>query len=204
MSSFKDEIRLAESHLNRDLPKPGTVALAVVAFVLLVITKAASANCSLPIKNVQFSGTFSLKSSPQKKPLRFVIGEPAGAGSGSSVAQIWSGDRCQATCSSIDIEKGEMALPISLDLQCRGEDLGGALSAHVAVLWDHGADHTTVLRFGSWLEGYEQAAMKVEVDHFNSPTAVSVASRSVPRLVPRKRKMLAFRAPGLEPPPIEH
>lgn len=102
------------------------------------------------------------------EPLRFVIGEAEGGTKGSAVAQIWAGNHCQASCSSIQFEKGDLSMPISLDLQCRGEELG-ALSAHVALLWAQGNNTSTQLRFGSWVEGYEQAALKVEVDRFSTP-----------------------------------
>jgi hypothetical protein len=176
---------------DADAVHPKTAALAVAAFLLLVITKTANASivpaalapealtpdsCSVQLKTVQFSGTFNLKSphAPGTQALRFVIGTPENDKSGMAVAQIWSGTRCQASCSSVDMEKGDLSMPISLDLQCHGEALG-PLSAHVAVLWDHGADHSTLVRFGSWLEGYEQASMKVEVDHFNTLSVASVS-----------------------------
>jgi hypothetical protein len=117
-----------------------------------------------------------------------VIGSPDSGSSGTSsstaVAQIWSGKRCQASCSSIDLGLApknpspgavrgalyaeDLSMPISLDLQCRGEELG-ALSARVAVLWGQGTQSQTQLRFGSWVDGYEQAALKVEVDRFSAP-----------------------------------
>ncbi len=182
----KHEISRAEFHLNetdRESPHSKTVALAVAAFLLLVITKAANASivppaltpealtpdsCSVQLKTVQFSGTFNLKSarSSNTQALRFVIGTPENDKNGTAVAQIWSGKRCQASCSAIeygDMEKGDL----------------------VAVLWDHGADHSTLVRFGSWLEGYEQALMKVEVDHFNTLSVASRADLNMPTDVPK-------------------
>jgi hypothetical protein len=133
----------------------------------------------MKLKTLQFAGTFDWKNAHTGKSekLKFVIGTPEHSEKGTSVAQIWAGKQCQASCSSVDLgaasgakafAKDELSLPISLDLQCRGEELG-ALSARVAVLWGHGSRSETTLRFGSWVDGYEQAALKVEVDHFNAP-----------------------------------
>jgi hypothetical protein len=148
--------------------------------------------CSMSLKTLQFAGTFDWKNAHTGKTekLRFMIGTPEkGAAKGTSVAQIWSGKHCQASCSSIDIvgrpgalEMDEASIPISLDLQCRGEALG-ALAARVAVLWSHGSQPTTTLRFGSWVDGYEQAALKVEVDRFNSKAlSWNTPTQAAPRL----------------------
>ena len=204
-----EEVARVESLLDSGAPTPRTVALAVLAFALLVVTKTAGASvaplaapvpaplldsCTKHLKDVQFSGTFKLKSAASEaKPMRFVIGVPEDATPGSAVAQIWSGDSCKATCSSIDFEKGGASLPISLDLQCHGAELG-ALSTHVAVLWDHGPTPTTQLRFGTWLDGYEQAAVRVQVDRFNPTFVATRGDLNMP--APGKRKALAFRAPG--------
>jgi hypothetical protein len=142
--------------------------------------------CSMRLKSLQFAGTFDWKNTRTGKveKLRFVIGTPAQGAGGTpaqgaattSVAQIWSGKQCQASCSSVDFGKStppgalqtdELSMPISLDMQCRGEELG-ALAARVAVLWNHGSKGATTLRFGSWVDGYEQAALKIEVDHFSA------------------------------------
>lgn len=160
------------------------IALSIGSAALLTLSSAVQAaptpdSCSMKLKTLQFAGTFDWKNTKNGRleKLRFVIGSPEHGEKGTSVAQIWAGKQCQASCSSVDLgaapgtqalEKDELSLPISLDLQCRGEELG-ALSARVAVLWGHGSKSETTLRFGSWVDGYEQAALKVEVDHFNAP-----------------------------------
>lgn len=148
----------------------------LIALTFSTVAQAAptptSDTCSMKLKTLQFAGTFDWKSGSSGKieKRRFVIGTPAHGAVGTSVAQIWAGNHCQASCSSVDLGAGVtgFSLPISLDLQCRGEELG-ALSARVAVLWSHGSKSETMLRFGSWVDGYEQAALRVELDQFNAP-----------------------------------
>jgi hypothetical protein len=207
--SLDQEIHRVEFHLRRREPHPVLVAIALGLLMVLVAGKDANAGvvpameiasetqdrCATQIESIQFAGTFSLKSASanKNKPLRFVIGFPAESNGDQAIAQIWSGSHCQATCSSLTLEKGDLSMPLSLDLQCRGGELG-PLSAHVAVLWDHGPKPSTLLRFGTWLEGYEQASIKVEVDRFNS---TNVAERVDTSVRPRKRKILAYRVPGV-------
>src|SRR4051812_24789471 len=96
------------------------IILTIGSALLLALTLAPAANaaliapapvaapddaCSMKLKTLQFAGTFDWKNARTGKTekLRFVIGTPAqsaaGTTRGASVAQIWSGKQCQASCS---------------------------------------------------------------------------------------------------------
>jgi hypothetical protein len=91
------------------------------------------------------------------------------------VAKIMNGQRVEAVCSIQGFESymhGHTLLASSIDLSCKGTALG-ALAAPATVYFPEKLDganskstsrNQPVLRFGTWLQGYQQAVLKTEFD----------------------------------------
>lgn len=82
-------------------------------------------------------------------------------------ARIMNGEQVEATCRAdnlevVSSESGAPKVATSMDLTCHSTSLG-ALGAPATVFFQAGSQ-TPVLRFGSWLQGYEQAYLRVEKD----------------------------------------
>lgn len=87
------------------------------------------------------------------------------------VAKIMNGQRVEAICSIQGVE-GNGTLASSVDMSCKGTALG-ALAAPATVYFPEKLDganakstsrNMPVLRFGTWLQGYQQAVLKTEFD----------------------------------------
>jgi hypothetical protein len=87
------------------------------------------------------------------------------------VAKITNGQRVEAICSIQGVESymcGQTLLASSIDLSCKGTSLG-ALAAPATVYFkdansESSSRNQPVLRFGTWLQGYQQAVLKTEFD----------------------------------------
>jgi hypothetical protein len=187
---MEEESKRAEYHLNQGVPGPRTLALMVGALVLLLAKTAGAAppsGCDTPLKSVRYAAHFEWpQAGPgEKNSLQLLIGSRESSKTGETVAQIWSGNQCQLSCLSTQLD------PTALELKCRSAQLG-MLTTSATVLWNRDAKpgHEATLRFGTWLEGYEQAPLRVEIDHF-----FEIANPRTGRL--------ASRAPGLSPAKME-
>jgi len=78
-------------------------------------------------------------------------------------AQITSSDQCEAICSVEQKSLGKRAFPEAVPMRCQSPRLG-ALQTPVTLLWPPGKSQKPVLRFGTWLGGYQQTALLVELD----------------------------------------
>lgn len=85
-------------------------------------------------------------------------------------ARIMNHGTCEAICraDNLEVVSNEPGMPsvaTSMDLTCHSSSLG-ALGAPATVFFQSGQNgtQTPVLRFGSWLQGYEQAYLKVQTD----------------------------------------
>src|SRR5262249_46212887 len=134
-------------------------------------------NCPGSFSEVQFSAKFTwahwepteagMKTSGS--PLEIRIGKVAGEKS-KTLAQIYSqnGGQSQAVSEMKAFEKKGAFTPGVMDLAC--ESVGfGALSAPAALVWANDEGTAPSLRFGSWLNGYKQASLTIEIDHFSQP-----------------------------------
>jgi hypothetical protein len=117
------------------------------------------------------------------------------ASDGRVFGQIRSGEgtdgACQAVCRSKRMEKNG-PLPVAMDLECRSASLG-SLSSTATLLWGRGRSMSKMptLRFGTWLHGFEQVPLKVEVDQFSVPGR-QLANRA-PAVLPSKARSMAAR-----------
>lgn len=100
-------------------------------------------------------------------------------------AQILQGNRCVAFCTVQTRAKNkgaknapgsglsgrklaETQFPEAVDLECRATDLSGMVTpASLIFRTEQGAGKTPILRFGSWVNGYQETELKVQVDQLS-------------------------------------
>ncbi|MFL5813363.1 MAG: hypothetical protein ACJ763_07270 [Bdellovibrionia bacterium] len=98
------------------------------------------------------------------------------------VAKIVNGKRVEALCSIQNVEgytrhqktreareaRGNALLASSVDMSCKGTSLGALAAPATLYFSDVNAESTSrnkpILRFGTWLQGYQQAVLKTEFD----------------------------------------
>jgi hypothetical protein len=97
------------------------------------------------------------------------------------VAKIMNGKRVEALCSIQYVEgrtrqqtretretRGNALLASSVDMSCKGAALGALAAPATVYFRDPYSESTSrnkpVLRFGTWLQGYQQAVLKTEFD----------------------------------------
>lgn len=205
-SAALSEISRAEKHLNektwmtrvtRALGLTGAAILAGIATLFLTSAggwastrpyqSGNGAECQRPLKEPAYLATFEMADSSAGKAerRRLVVAETEGR---KLIAQIWSGNSCQATCRALSFEKGKASSPVALHLECQSAQLS-SLTASATLLWGRGRSLSKVptLRFGTWLQGYRQAVLEVELDRFSSPRG------SLPRI----GKRMADRSPAV-------
>lgn len=115
----------------------------------------------------------SANSANSNKALRLVISKnkKPGFNDPKLVAKIMDGQRIEAICSVQSLETyraGKSLLASSVDMSCKGTTLG-ALAAPATVFFRNVNSKSTsrgaaVLRFGTWLQGYQQAVLTTEFD----------------------------------------
>lgn len=140
------------------------VGLGALILMATQLAFAESPTCGKVVGKVLFSAHFDWKSpAGVSKGLRLVIARNAKPGFKDSkfIAQIMNGDECQAVCRTETVDVASA----SLDLSCRSAAFG-ALAAPATVFFHNtGAGHkSSVLRFGTWLQGYEQTILNTELD----------------------------------------
>ncbi len=144
--------------------------------------------CDIPLQHLDYSATFFWKGEEKGlRPMRIQIGlTPRHDGGSSKVALISSRDSrgsvpgCYAICATRALERrGSNAAPARLELSCRSEGIAG-LNSPAALIWspDEGS---SAIRLGTWAEGYQEAALRVELDSYSpSPMLRQVAARERP------------------------
>lgn len=172
-------------------PLAAGILLAAVVFTLLP-RKASATECSgAPMGKRWFQAEFSWKGKDRpvsktavlpQESLQLTIARPAGSAFGApDVAQIWSPKGgCQAVCESLGLERDESGKPSFLKLNCKAPHLK-LLTVPVTVFWPaYGTEaHSSnrqdpmVIRFGSWLEGFEQTSLQVSYDRADRTAAQS-------------------------------
>lgn len=125
--------------------------------------------CPKQIKDLTYSASFVYDSTP----LKVRLGK--GANKSEFIAQIWNkAGHCEAVCRVKVWDKITPGQPNSLDLDCASTNLG-ALTTPATIFWSIRTGQPAI-RFGTWLNGYKQADLKVEVDHFNRPSVLAKRS----------------------------
>lgn len=110
---------------------------------------------------LQYLASFELKGEPgRKSALELRVGKGSSKG---WIAEIVSDNNCEAVCYSKEVEKNEAQELESLDMKCKSKGID-ALSAPATLLLSTGRGKAPVLRFGSWLEGYREAMLQVQLD----------------------------------------
>jgi hypothetical protein len=126
-----------------------------LGFLLTVATTASAWGADQPI--------FSARFRTQKSSLTLVILR-------SKKAEIRNGKLLEATCSISRLERLDNKSNV-IDMKCRSARLG-ALVSPVSVFFSPAEsinrtpaiEHPAFVRFGSWLQGYQQAILTVDMD----------------------------------------
>ena len=147
------------------------VALGLLIAVVLIPSSGSSATvpaasgCGSSLKDVHYSAIFEFKT-----PLRIKIGNQ-GKQIVATISDVKSGT-CQAVCEGkfFRQEGGfeSPLMPVSMQLSCNGSQFQ-LLSSPVTLFWASAFQAQPELRFGTWINGYEQVALNVEYDAWSKP-----------------------------------
>ena len=155
--------------LNRELVAQVIVALVTMMGVGLIVSfpalALASESCGSKLGHVEYKAAFDwMGTSVVPKTMQLRIGAIEGRPE-MLVAQIVDGSECQAVCQIKAIERSNLMAPVSMDLDCRGNKLN-PLAAPATLFWAYGEELQPTIRFGTWLNGYQEASLRVEMDGY--------------------------------------
>ncbi len=150
------------------------VRIGLGALFLSTIPMAEGATAEKPFFTASFkwnNGTSNSVASSNTLRLVILKNKKPGFNDPKLIAKIMSGDRVEAICGIQSLETyraGKSLLPSSIDMSCKGTTLG-ALAAPATVFFRNSNSQSTshgaaVLRFGTWLQGYQQAVLTTEFD----------------------------------------
>jgi hypothetical protein len=177
----RDGIHWAEGLLERQSVSQTKILklirLAAGVFFLATVPLAEGATvsaCGKATGETLYSAIFKWSSEAQSgKTMKIIIAKAKKPGFKDSkiVAKILNGKSCEAVCNVEKLETfgSEKSLKAaSVDMNCKSAALG-ALAAPATVFFQNESDPSlgepkSVLRFGTWLQGYEQASLTTEVD----------------------------------------
>ncbi len=172
---FKSDTHKADYYLGQSHPFSWVwIFLAVTAGILLIPSSQAAlkknVSCPMPMSKVSYSASFQWIQPGTGKPQSHKLVVGAQGSSGELSAQIWTGNQCEAICQPQSFDQDGPMSPIAMQMNCRGARLG-SFTTTATLLWGRGQtmSRTPTLRFGTWLNGYEQAPLLVEVDQFSLP-----------------------------------
>ncbi len=160
------------------------LALGIVSTFVLPFSAAAADSCASKMDQVLYQASFSWNqldsvegaTVQQKKgsKMKVVVGTLV-AGSRAPMAQIWSDGSCQAVCKLKSLEKEGVLQPIALEMDCQGVGFS-PLAMNASLLWGGTSSRfqaeKPTIRFGTWLQGYQQAELEVQVDLYSTPGRV--------------------------------
>lgn len=166
--------------LNSELLAKVIVALVTAMGVGIIVAfpaLALASTCGSKLEHVEYKADFDwMGSSVVPKAMQLRIGSLEGRPN-EKVAQIATGGECQAVCRIEAFEKSNLQMPVSMDLDCRGNRLN-PLAAPATLFFARGEELQPTIRFGTWLNGYQEAALRVDVDRYSG----DVAARSLAQL----------------------
>jgi hypothetical protein len=181
---------------GRALPH-GWWVLPLLALALLVVTRPArAAECGTKFERLLYVADFR---APLDEPVVAAadaadLSLRVGTDAQGQTRALISGRRdgtCRATCRVKGLERDARNRPISLDMECRDAGLR-ALRVPATLIWAEGSALAwPSLRFGSWLQGYQHARLRVTLDRYGS---------TPPRLAPKSTGPTATRARLGKPP----
>lgn len=117
-------------------------------------------SCARSLDRLYYSAVF--ESPTTAEPMRVQVGRSQEE----TVALISSQDSCHASCKVVRLEKQGPRQPSALVMKCRSQRLA-ALTTPVALLWSESDRPSPEIRFGSWLTGYQQARLRIELDRYS-------------------------------------
>ena len=121
-------------------------------------------NCATKLKEVLYSARFNWESST---PMQIRVGT-TNTPSSEVMAIISSETGCQAICQFKDFVKNSVDSPVALSLTCRGAHFG-ALTTPATVLWSSYEFPKPTLRTGTWVSGFQNVGLRVELDRYSQP-----------------------------------
>jgi hypothetical protein len=80
-------------------------------------------------------------------------------------AQIETAGTPWVNCDLQHLEKDKRGKPLALEMSCKNIELE-SFTTTATVLWNH-AGKSATLRFGTWLQGYQQMPLTVETDGYS-------------------------------------
>ncbi len=149
------------------------VALTVVwlsAYAAVAATTSETAPCSIQLKEVLYSAQFDWSAQLNQgvsTPMQIQIGTQSHP-QGDAWAVITGPRGCQAICRMKEFVKNSVESPIALSMSCQGEGFG-VLTTPATLLWTSYDFPKPTLRFGSWVNGYQSVALRVEFDRYSLP-----------------------------------
>lgn len=114
-------------------------------------------SCGKAFTQVNYSASFQWKSPEgETHPMRILIGNSAARTTSAKIMNEASGE-CRAVC-ELGRKSGRLhaGMPDAIELTCRAPVLG-SLETPTVLLENR-------IRFGSWLKGYHEAALRVDLD----------------------------------------
>lgn len=137
----------------------------------------------LPMSRANADVAYSARFTFQKEPMKLVIHREA---SGSSAQILTAAGAVQARCKFKNVERDESQKPVVVDMECKSAQFS-PLVRQASLFWPNGAGSSSpALRFGTWLEGYEQVRLSVDVDRYSRVVnrAPSVVNKQSSRFKP--------------------
>lgn len=154
----------------------------VIAGLILTRTafSAPRSACPVEFKDLSFSAEFNWAqwNGRGQMPMKVQFGSRrAATGHGTRlVARVLGASGCQAVCEVLSFQKSSTGAPVSAELACRSPGFH-ALTSSVTVFWAHPKTGEPVIRFGRWLDGFEETSLRVELDQLSRPGARKLAAR---------------------------
>lgn len=158
----------------------GVLGLFLAALVGAFTEIAFGDECPVRLDPVSYSAQFDWQGTQASaKKLKIKVGALASSKSNTALtALIYSDQGCEAVCQVKNFMKEDNFQPIALSMECRGVKFEG-LSTPVTLMWSVTHAAAPTLRFGSWASGFEETALRVDVDRLTPATNVAAAQPSV-------------------------
>jgi hypothetical protein len=141
-----------------------------------------SADTCAPLGNPAFAATFEWQAANgANHPMSVRIAKD------STHAQILAGDQCLAICQvkpnepDSEISRTIASItPQHVDMECSAAEFA-ALTGPATLIFRGIGYESPVIRFGTWLDGYREAGLKIQADRLQSPKSVESDARAIDR-----------------------